>query len=113
MCLTHSCPTRLSSAFAYNVSMVVDFNGPLDTYALQAALHDVCRSHDALRTTFPEDGATQIVHHDLAPQVRSLAWQGDAAAFGRWLDDAVLKPIKLDQGPMLGAWILTDRKSVV
>src|SRR3546814_2253074 len=38
------------------------------------------------------------------------------SAFGRWLDDAVLTPIKLDQGPMLCAWILTlapDRHRLV
>src|SRR3546814_2244867 len=51
---------RLLAAFspqasaAYNQSLVFDFNGPLDTESLQAALHDVCRRHEALRTTFPE-----------------------------------------------------------
>ncbi|MGB6105870.1 MAG: amino acid adenylation domain-containing protein, partial [Pusillimonas sp.] len=113
---------RLLAAFseqasaAYNQSLVFEFQGALDVPSLKAALHDVCLRHEALRTTFPEDGATQVIHHDLAPEVSSLTWPDRETAFQPWLDDMVLTPINLEQGPMLRAWIIalsTDRHRLV
>src|SRR3546814_2935811 len=79
---------RLLAAFspqtsaAYNQSLVVDFTGELDLAALQAALRGVVDRHEELRTTFPGDGASQIVHRRLDPAIRIADRPGrDQAAF--------------------------------
>nr|WP_255676094.1 non-ribosomal peptide synthetase/type I polyketide synthase [Pusillimonas sp. MFBS29] len=94
------------AAAAYNQSLIFDFQGTLDAAALQWALHQVCARHEALRTTFPEDGATQLVHRELAPDISTLSWQDGGQAFGQWLDYAVLTPLDLEHGPMLRAWVI-------
>ncbi|WP_424921284.1 amino acid adenylation domain-containing protein [Streptomyces sp. wa1] len=39
---------------AYNIPLVLELEGTLSTDALRAAVHDVVRRHEALRTLFPE-----------------------------------------------------------
>jgi amino acid adenylation domain-containing protein/non-ribosomal peptide synthase protein (TIGR01720 family) len=104
---------RLLAAFspqtsaAYNQSLIVDFSGRLDLPVLTQALRDIVHRHEALRTTFPEDGATQRVHEQLDPDVRVVDHTGrDDDAFQAWLDDTVLAPLNLDVGPMVVARIL-------
>ncbi|THA36137.1 amino acid adenylation domain-containing protein [Streptomyces sp. A1277] len=50
---------------SYNIPLVLDIDGPLDTDALRAALRDVVERHEALRTVFPErDG---VPHQSVLP----------------------------------------------
>ncbi|MEV0246968.1 amino acid adenylation domain-containing protein [Nocardia sp. NPDC050712] len=51
-------------AAAYNMSLAVRVDGPLDLDALRAGLIDVIQRHESLRSTFPEsgDGPYQVVH---------------------------------------------------
>ncbi|MGQ4485547.1 amino acid adenylation domain-containing protein [Streptomyces sp. SAS_281] len=39
---------------SYNIPLVLDIEGPLDTDALRAALRDVVERHETLRTVYPE-----------------------------------------------------------
>jgi len=104
---------RLLAAFsprisaAYNQTLVFDFTGACDVDALEAALRGVIDRHEALRTTFPEDGASQIVHRRLDPDIRVVERDiDDQAAFQAWVDDAALTPLDLEHGPIVLAWIL-------
>jgi len=104
---------RLLAAFspqtsaAYNQSLVFDFAGALDVDALRAALTSVVDRHEALRTTFPEDGASQWVHARLAPGIRVVDCAGeDDNALATRLNEAVLTPVDLEHGPMVVAWTL-------
>ncbi|MEU4812887.1 amino acid adenylation domain-containing protein [Nocardia fluminea] len=49
---------------AYNMPLVVRFEGPLEPAMLRAALYDVIDRQQILRTTFPEhvDGPYQVIH---------------------------------------------------
>ncbi|MGW0250600.1 amino acid adenylation domain-containing protein [Nocardia goodfellowii] len=51
-------------AAAYNMSLAVRVDGPLDLDALRAGLIDVIERHESLRSTFPESaaGPYQVVH---------------------------------------------------
>ncbi|MFC9898430.1 amino acid adenylation domain-containing protein [Nocardia sp. NPDC127579] len=51
-------------AAAYNMSLAVQVDGPLDLNALRAGLIDVLERHESLRSTFPESpaGPYQVVH---------------------------------------------------
>ncbi|NYT82354.1 amino acid adenylation domain-containing protein [Alcaligenaceae bacterium] len=91
---------------AYNQTLVFDLRGELEPSALKTALEAVCRRHEALRSTFPEDGETQVVHADLAPDFRLLRWTDAETVFQHWLDGIALVPVDLEHGPMLTAWLV-------
>ncbi len=92
---------------SYNESNVIRFEGELDTRALQTALLDLVVRHPALRSTFSEDGQSQIFHtapralevrsHDfstLTADARELHWS-------RLKEDEARTPFDLVQGPLL------------
>ncbi|TAM76423.1 MAG: amino acid adenylation domain-containing protein [Candidimonas sp.] len=94
---------------AYNQSLVFDFTGAPDINVLKAALCGVVDRHEALRTTFPEDGASQIVHRRLDPDIHIVEFDrsaDDQASFQAWVDATALTPLDLEHGPIVSAWIL-------
>ncbi|MGB3288155.1 MAG: amino acid adenylation domain-containing protein, partial [Burkholderiaceae bacterium] len=104
---------RLLAAFspeasaAYNQSLVFDLAGPLDTAAMRAALDDIVARHEALRSSFPEDGESQWVHPHAKPDVAILELDlaGDGAE-QEWLDRMAMAPMNLEQGPLVTARIV-------
>src|SRR5690606_37283404 len=91
---------------AYNQSLLLDLQGPLDRPALEAALAEIVRRHEALRATFPADGTCQVIHAALPPDFRIETRAPDDDGFQAWLDDRVLAPLDLEHGPLLRARLL-------
>jgi len=56
----------------YNIPLILQLDGPLDTTALRAALTDLTRRHQTLRTTYPHHNGTprQYIHPaDAGPEL--------------------------------------------
>jgi len=98
---------------SYNVSRVFRLTGILDIAALEAALNEVVRRHEILRTCFPSiDGVAQ---QSIAPH-RSMILAVETLA-DRTLDEFATSvasvekeelecPFRLDRGPLLRARLL-------
>ena len=54
---------------AYNESVTLKLHGPVDSDALRAAATTVFRRHDALRSTFSDDGMEMHIQPDLSIDV--------------------------------------------
>ncbi|GAB1509018.1 amino acid adenylation domain-containing protein [Actinophytocola sp. KF-1] len=84
---------------AYNFPLVFRLRGPLDLDAWTAALTDVVRRHEALRTVFGErDGRPfQRVLHDVVPPVAVVEYREDVvqAAVDRPFDLATELPLRV------------------
>src|SRR5215218_7955956 len=97
----------------YNIPAAFAMTGPLDAPALEAALREVVRRHEALRTTFADrsEGPVQVIHRqgDLpfaAADLRALpAGERRAEAWRRAVGEA-RRPFDLERGPLLRALLL-------
>jgi amino acid adenylation domain-containing protein len=96
---------------AYNVAAVARLSGELDFGALERALGEIVRRHEALRTTFPERGGAAV--QSIAPfagfalPIEDISSFDDprAEAERRILDEAAL-PFDLATGPLYRAQLL-------
>lgn len=100
-------------AAAYNESVSLVLRGPLDRAAARAALALVLARHDALRSTFADDGQTMIVAPEAAFDValHDLTAQTDAArdaAVAALLRAEVETPLPLETGPLVRAHLLAE-----
>ncbi|HEX2210572.1 MAG TPA: amino acid adenylation domain-containing protein, partial [Longimicrobium sp.] len=84
---------------AYHAEAVFGLAGPFDGGLLRAAVEDVMRHHEALRTVF--GGETQRILPVLEPDVRMEAAVEDADALRRALADALHRTFDLRAGPLL------------
>ncbi|MEO6191568.1 MAG: amino acid adenylation domain-containing protein, partial [Thermoanaerobaculia bacterium] len=97
----------------YNIPAAFEMTGPLDTPALEAALREVVRRHEALRTTFADrsEGPVQVIHRrgDLPFAIADLralpAGERRAEAWRRAVAEA-RRPFDLQRGPLLRALLL-------
>lgn len=97
-----------AGANAYADCYAIRFDGLLDVPALEQALSEVVRRHEALRTTFGQSNGrpTQIVHTAGATSldVEDFTWC-PASERDDVMQDVALeetkKPLSLDQGPLL------------
>ncbi|MDM0091133.1 MULTISPECIES: non-ribosomal peptide synthetase [unclassified Variovorax] len=96
------------ASLAYNESVDLALDGPLDPAALHAALVALVARHDALRASFSLDGTELIVVeagdfelplHDLSGLAAEARDQAMAAAHA----EAVETPFDLERGPLLRA----------
>jgi amino acid adenylation domain-containing protein len=97
----------------YNVADAVGFHGTLDRGALAAALSEVVRRHEALRTSFPSRRGTprQLIHPPApvpAPLVDlgGLPARERAAERARHMAGERDRPFDLARGPLLRALLL-------
>lgn len=93
-------------SIAYNNPVALRTRGPLDIAALTAALREVVRRHEVLRTTFPAsvDGPVQVIHKsvDLNIPVAMAAPE----EVDRLATDHARLPFDLGDGPLLRASVL-------
>ena len=94
---------------AYNAPAAARLTGPLDTTAFAQALQDVVDRHEALRTTFQQDGddLTQVVHAslDIPCPVTELSISDIGEALRR-ARAAAEHRFDLTRGPLLRAELL-------
>ncbi|WP_329617718.1 amino acid adenylation domain-containing protein [Streptomyces brevispora] len=77
---------------AYNIPLVLELEGALDTEALRAALRDVVERHEALRTLFPErDG---VPHQLVLPAAEATPRLPVVSTAPADLEEAVLAAVR-------------------
>lgn len=93
------------SAAAYNQTLVLHFDQPLDAETLGAALADLATRHDSLRMGFAEGGGQAEVapHAVVALEEAAVA---DATASQEWVRAAAAQPFDLARPPLLRAALL-------
>lgn len=96
---------------AYNESMTLHLEGPLDTKALEWAVNQLGQRHDALRTTFRDTG--EMLH--IAPEptisitfvdLSHLVGTEQTRVIDVYRHQAVTTPFDLAQGPLLRLQVL-------
>ena len=101
---------------AYHEAIAVEMRGSLDPAALRAALEDLVRSHDALRTTFPsERGSPRRSVLGVADSefdlpvdfVDAAAGNDVATVVDAWIRAQLTSPFDLGSGPLLRPRLLT------
>lgn len=98
---------------AYNVSIALHLRGELDAPALQRALTEIVRRHDALRATFPigNGKATQRIAAPFEPTITAADLRAEPAATRRARADALMQAearqlFSLETGPLFAALLL-------
>ncbi|WLQ46495.1 amino acid adenylation domain-containing protein [Streptomyces poriferorum] len=92
------------------IASAVAVRGPLDTEALERALHAAVARHPGLRTTFPATGDGPVRRLRQDPQidfVRHDASGLDAETLRERLTEAAYRPFDLAEGPLLRAAVFT------
>jgi amino acid adenylation domain-containing protein len=98
---------------AYNISLVIELEGPLDVAAWERAVQEIVRRHDALRTTFPSRRGLPQQHVqpagafalDVEDVAALTAEQGDAAIEALIVAET-RRPFDLARGPIFRARLL-------
>jgi natural product biosynthesis luciferase-like monooxygenase protein/amino acid adenylation domain-containing protein/non-ribosomal peptide synthase protein (TIGR01720 family) len=101
---------------AYNNPSALRLNGRLDVAALERALNEVVRRHEALRTTFAleDSGPVQRIASSLVIPLETtrLEAEGDReAAIAGWLREEARRPFDLAAGPLMRTVLLSAEDS--
>src|SRR5262249_29601494 len=103
------------NAIAYNIPVALWLYGPVQAILLARCFGEICRRHDALRTTFElnrETGAPEQVVQPWTPfPLRTIEVTGDDEAdqerqMRRLVSQANQRPFDLRTGPLLRAMLL-------
>jgi non-ribosomal peptide synthetase component F len=93
---------------AYHEVVSLRRDGPLDVPALEAALAEVVRRHDSLRTCFPAAGGGPVRRTSEAPlgrlmalDVTDLGWDEAVSRATSVVSDLARAPYPLDRGPLI------------
>jgi len=100
---------------AYNESVSVRLLGALDRPALEAALRELVKRHEALRATFSGDGLSMLVNESADVPLRDVDCVADPSGLARLLDQVVKEPFHLERGPLARAHLakLSEREHVL
>ena len=97
----------------YNIPLALRFEGPLDSGALEVAVHEVVRRHEALRTTFTaRDGRPYQLVHEPGPadlpvfDLSGLEPEERAAETRRRIAAEARTPFSLEDGPLVRTTLL-------
>src|SRR5690349_5629992 len=98
---------------AYNLPLAYRLRGPLNAAALELALGEIVRRHDALRTTFQMDGdgPVQVIVPTLEVPLALIEIVGSdeqarESELRGLIDGLVRQPFDLARGPLLRATLL-------
>jgi hypothetical protein len=98
----------------YNIPAALRLTAPIDPGVLRAALGDVIRRHEVLRTTFPTVRGTvqQRIGPPFLPELpvvdlRALPRPAREETLRRRIDEEGKRPFDLATGPLLRATLLT------
>jgi amino acid adenylation domain-containing protein len=96
---------------AYNESQSLRLRGLLDLAALQSALQELVRRHEALRTTFSPDGTALCIATSLPIDIPFVDWsaldqQEQDFRVAQFRRQAVEQPFDLEHGPLFRAQII-------
>ncbi len=96
------------SSAAYNVAGEVRLEGPLDVPALAAALRDLVRCHEALRTRFPETAGqpVQVVEPEVALNLPIIDLEAASSEADRLTAEEARQPFDLAVAPPFRAALL-------
>jgi amino acid adenylation domain-containing protein len=97
----------------YNIPLALRLEGPLETGALEAALHGIVRRHEALRTTFiAVDGRPYQLVHEPDPaglpvcDLSGLEPEERGVEARRRIAEEARTPFSLERGPLVRATLL-------
>lgn len=100
-----ACESDLGTARACQVRTSLEVKGSLDIEALHDAVITVVGRHQALRSTFSDDGETLLVHREVTPQVNvvdfTMLTQNDRdEELARWYAEDAEQLLDLAEGPL-------------
>jgi hypothetical protein len=89
------------ASLAYNESISLHLRGELDVAAFRAAVRELPKRHDALRSTFAEDGT--LLRIGAVPELEVPIVDADAAGLAAIVQRHVSEPFDLEKGPLIRA----------
>jgi amino acid adenylation domain-containing protein len=97
----------------YNMPGLVRLRGPLDRAALEAALHEVARRQESLRTTFQEEDGAPVAVIAAEPEVAlalddlsGLPAEEQELRLQRMAEEEARRPFDLGRGPLVRATLI-------